>query len=99
MRGHAGEHSDAVKQLIVGTQANKGVFLQAINIVDSTLKSTGYISSTEKTITKDITKLGKKISSLTEQLAHYREQLEKKYSSMERVISGLQTSYSGLLGA
>ncbi|MGN1153521.1 MAG: flagellar filament capping protein FliD, partial [Candidatus Gastranaerophilaceae bacterium] len=93
------KNSDAVKQLIVGTQANKGVFLQAINIVDSTLKSTGYISSTEKTITKDITKLGKKISSLTEQLAHYREQLEKKFSSMERVISGLQTSYSGLLGA
>ena len=93
------KHSDAVKQLIVGTQANKGVFLQAINIVDSTLKSTGYISSTEKTITKDITKLGKKISSLTEQLAHYREQLEKKFSSMERVISGLQTSYSGLLSS
>lgn len=91
------DNSDAVKQLLVGTTDKPGVFLKAVNIVDSTLKSTGYISSTEKSINKNITRIGNKITDLTEALAHYREQLEKKFSSMERIISNMQNSYSSFL--
>ena len=91
------ENSDAVKQLLVGTDANQGVFWKANDIAFKTLMQTGYIASTEKTLNKEITKIGKKITSLTTALAHYREQLQAKFSTMERTISGLQTSYSGLL--
>jgi len=91
------DDSDAVKQLLVGTDLNKGVFLQAYNIATNHLNTTGYLSTTEKSINKDITKIGKKVSKLTTQLAHYRQQLETKFQNMENIISGMQTSYSTFL--
>ena len=91
------KNSDAVKQLLVGTTANPGVFLKVGKIVDSTLKTTGYISSTENTINKNIKKMTNKISDLTTALNKYREQLETKFRTMERAISDMQSSYSSFL--
>lgn len=89
--------SDAVKQLLVGTTTNPGVFLKVNQIVDSTLKSTGYIASTENSINKNIKKMNTKISDLTTALNKYRDQLQTKFSSMERAISNMQNSYSSFL--
>ena len=89
--------SDAVKQLLVGTTTNPGVFLKVNQIVDSTLKTTGYIASTENSINKNIKKMNTKITDLTTALNKYREQLQTKFSSMERVISNMQNSYSSFL--
>lgn len=89
--------SDAVKQLLVGTTTNSGVFLKVGNIVDSTLKTTGYISSTENSINKNIKKISTKITSLKTALDKYREQLETKFRTMEKAISNMQSSYSSFL--
>lgn len=89
--------SDAVKQLLVGTTTNPGVFLKVNQIVDSTLKTTGYIASTENSINKNIKKMSTKITDLTTALNKYREQLQTKFSSMERAISNMQNSYSSFL--
>ena len=91
------KNSDAVKQLLVGTTANSGVFLKVGNIVDSTLKTTGYISSTENSINKNIKKMSTKITSLKTALDKYREQLETKFRTMEKAISNMQSSYSSFL--
>ena len=89
--------SDAVKQLLVGTTANSGVFLKVGNIVDSTLKTTGYIASTENSINKNIKKMSTKITNLKTALDKYREQLETKFRTMEKAISNMQSSYSSFL--
>ena len=89
--------SDAVKQLLVGTTTNSGVFLKVGNIVDSTLKTTGYISSTENSINKNIKKISTKITNLKTALDKYREQLETKFRTMEKAISNMQSSYSSFL--
>ena len=89
--------SDAVKQLLVGTTANSGAFLKVGNIVDSTLKTTGYIASTENSINKNIKKMSTKITSLKTALDKYREQLETKFRTMEKAISDMQSSYSSFL--
>ena len=89
--------SDAVKQLLVGTTTNSGVFLKVGNIVDSTLKTTGYIASTENSINKNIKKMSTKITSLKTALDKYREQLETKFRTMEKAISNMQSSYSSFL--
>lgn len=91
------KNSDAVKQLLVGTTTNPGVFLKVNQIVDSTLKTTGYIASTENSINKNIKKMNTKITDLTAALNKYREQLQTKFSSMERAISNMQNSYSSFL--
>lgn len=89
--------SDAVKQLLVGTTTNSGVFLKVGNIVDSTLKTTGYIASTENSINKNIKKMSTKIANLKTALDKYREQLETKFRTMEKAISNMQSSYSSFL--
>lgn len=89
--------SDAVKQLLVGTTTNSGVFLKVGNIVDSTLKTTGYIASTENSINKNIKKMSTKITNLKAALDKYREQLETKFRTMEKAISNMQSSYSSFL--
>lgn len=89
--------SDAVKQLLVGTTTNSGVFLKVGKIVDSTLKTTGYIASTENSINKNIKKMSTKITNLKTALDKYREQLETKFRTMEKAISNMQSSYGSFL--
>ena len=93
------ENSDAVKQLLVGTTANPGLFVNVGRIIDNTLLSTGLINSTQESINKNINRLGDKISDLTEELAHYRESLENKFRHMEEIISNMQSAYSSFIGA
>lgn len=91
--------SDAVKQLLAGTATNPGVFLTVGKLIDGTLTTSGYISTMEKTLNKNIQKLSDKISDANRELAHYRENLEKKFGNLELIVSNLQTAYSSFLGA
>ena len=93
------DNSDAVKQLLVGTKDNPGLFVNVGKIIDNTLLSTGLINSTQESINKNINKLGDKISDLTQELAHYRESLENKFRNMENIIFNMQSAYSSFLGA
>ena len=89
--------SDAVKTLLIGSQANPGVFLQANSIVTKALSTSGYFSNTENTLSKNITNLDKKISKTTMFVENYRARLEKQFKLMESTISGLQNAYANLL--
>jgi len=90
---------DDVKKLLVGTSSSQGILLQAYNKVQSTLKSTGYISTLTNSTNKAISTLDNKISDMSDALTKYRAQLEKKFNSMDTIISKMQNSYSSLLGS
>ena len=90
---------DDVKKLLAGTSTSQGILLQAYNKVQSTLKSTGYISTLTTSTNKSISTLDTKISNMTDAITKYREQLEKKFNSMDTIISKMQNSYSSLLGS
>ena len=48
--------SDAVQDLLVGTKANPGIFLQANNIVESSINTEGYFSNMANTLSKRLAK-------------------------------------------
>ena len=90
--------SDAVQDLLVGTKANPGIFLQANNIVESSIKTDGYFSNMANTLTKSINNIDKKITKTNNDIENYRTKLQSKFHNMELTISGLQSAYANLLG-
>lgn len=90
--------SDAVQDLLVGTKANPGIFLQANNIVESSIKTDGYFSNMANTLTKSISNINKKITKVNTDIENYRTKLQSKFHNMELTISGLQSAYANLLG-
>ena len=90
--------SDAVQDLLVGTKANPGIFLQANNIVENSIKTDGYFSNMANTLTKSINNIDKKITKANNDIENYRTKLQSKFHNMELTISGLQSAYANLLG-
>ena len=89
--------SDAVQDLLVGTKANPGIFLQANNIVESSINTDGYFSNMANTLSKSISNIEKKISKNNLAIENYRTKLETKFHNMELTISGLQSAYANIL--
>ena len=89
--------SDAVQDLLVGTKANPGIFLQANNIVENSINTDGYFSNMANTLTKSISNIEKKISKNNLAIENYRTKLETKFHNMELTISGLQSAYANIL--
>ena len=89
--------SDAVQDLLVGTKANPGIFLQANNIVENSINTDGYFSNMANTLTKSINNIEKKISKNNLAIENYRTKLETKFHNMELTISGLQSAYANIL--
>ena len=89
--------SDAVKALLVGTQTNPGIFLQANNIVESSIKSSGYFSNMIDSLTRNIDRIEEKINKTNDEINKYRDRLERQFHNMELTISGLQNAYSAFL--
>ena len=89
--------SDAVQDLLVGTKANPGIFLQANNIVESSINTEGYFSNMANTLSKSISNIEKKISKNNLAIENYRTKLETKFHNMELTISGLQSAYANIL--
>ena len=89
--------SDAVKELLVGTTTNPGIFLQASNIVNSAVNSGGYFTNLAESLTRSITKTEQKISSVSQDIENYKLRLERNFQNMETAISSLQNSYSNFL--
>ena len=89
--------SDAVQDLLVGTKANPGIFLQANNIVESSINTDGYFSNMANNLTKSISNIEKKISKNNLAIENYRTKLETKFHNMELTISGLQSAYANIL--
>jgi len=89
--------SDAVQNLLVGTTATPGIFLQANNIVENAISASGYFSNMADTLTRNISKLNEKIMKTNLSIEDYKSKLERRFHNMELTISGLQSSYSNFL--
>ena len=90
---------DALKDLLVGTDANLGIFQRVENIVESAVvSSAGYFASAEKGFNTQISRLDNKIKKAQEAVERYRERLEAKFASMDLLIANMQNQYSSFLG-
>ena len=90
---------DALKDLLVGTDANLGVFQRIENVVEQALVGvSGYFSSAEKSYNTQISRIDNKIKKAKDAVERYRERLEAKFASMDLLISNMQNQYSSFLG-
>ena len=89
---------DAVKDLLIGSENNTGIFTKVETLVESTLQSvTGYFAVTDSSYSREISNLDKKIVKANEDIERYRERLEAKFSSMDLLIANMQQQYSSFL--
>ena len=90
---------DAVKGLLVGTDANLGIFTRVENIVESALTgATGYFQSADRSYMNEISKLNEKIRKAQNDVEVYKARLEAKFSAMDQLIANIQNQYSSFLG-
>ena len=88
---------DSLKNLLVGTDANKGIFQRVEDVIEQAV-TTGYFTSAERSYNNQISRLDDKIAKAQKAVERYREQLEAKFSSMDLLISKMQNQYSSFLG-
>ena len=90
---------DALKNLLVGTDSNLGIFQRIEVVVESAVAgASGYFASAEKSYNNQIQRLDKKIESAQRAVERYRERLEAKFNAMDLLISNIQNQYSSFLG-
>lgn len=90
---------NALKNLLVGDDKNKGIFIRIEDVLESTLKTSGYFDSAEKAYNSKISRLNDKITKQTAYADRYKERLEKKFQTMDLLISKIQQQYSSFLGS
>lgn len=91
--------SEALKALLVGTDSQKGIFMQVESMLESALTSaSGYFSSAEKSYTTKISQIDNKITKAQKSVERYRSRLESKFSAMDMLIANMQNQYSSFLG-
>lgn len=90
---------NALKSLLVGDDTSKGIFTQVEDVLDSTLRTSGYFDSAEKAYNTKLSRLNDKITKQTAYVDRYKERLEKKFQTMDLLISKIQQQYSSFLGS
>ena len=90
---------NALKNLLIGDDKNKGIFIRVEDVLESTLKTSGYFDSAEKAYNSKISRLNDKITKQTAYADRYKERLEKKFQTMDLLISKIQQQYSSFLGS
>ena len=91
--------SKAVKELLVGSENNTGVFNKVETLIESALESvSGYFDSASNSFDREIDRIDKKIVNATEDMQRYRERLESKFSAMDMLIANMQQQYASFLG-
>lgn len=87
----------AVKELLVGNPENgtKGAVGNMKTIVENSMHATtGYFTTKNESLTKQISNLNTTLTRKQEQLEAYKEMLTKKFNAMDQAISKLQNQYS-----
>ncbi len=87
---------DEVKLLLVGTENNPGILTKVENIVENMLATTGYFSTKNKSLQREIDQYDQKIEKAQAQADSYKAMLESKFQNMEMLYSSMQSSYSNL---
>ena len=94
------ENPDAVKEVIMGTSSDQyGILSRLESVIEDSLQTNGYFSSTIDSIQASMTRYNDKITKANEQIANYKSRLEAQFQAMENTISTMQQSYSGLLSS
>ncbi len=87
---------DEVKLLLVGTEDNPGILTKVENIIENMLSTTGYFTTKNKALQREISQYDQKIEKAQEQANSYKVMLENKFQNMEMLYSTMQSSYSNL---
>ena len=89
---------DALKDLLVGTDAAKGVFTRIEDVVENAVGGAGgYFATAEKSFNTKISRIDAKISKAQKAVEVYRARLEAKFASMDLLIANIQNQYSSFL--
>ena len=89
----------ALKQLLVGTDSNLGIFSRIENVLESALTGvSGYFESANRSYQKEISRIDKKIERANKEVERYKARLEAKFSAMDLLIAKMQNQYSSFLG-
>lgn len=88
---------EGVKALLVGGKNNKGILSNMEDIVDESLKSTGYFTTKNNTLDKEKTNLSNSATAENTRVEAYQARLEKQFQAMETMVSKLQSAYSSAL--
>lgn len=92
------EDPDAVKAVIMGTSTDGyGILSQLESVIENSLATNGYFSTTIDSIQNDMTRYNEKITRANAKVASYKSRLEAQFQAMENTISTMQSAYSGLL--
>ena len=85
----------AVKDLLIGSSNNTGIFTKVEDLVESSLQSvSGYFATSDNTYTKKTREIERKIVNATKDIEKYRARLEAKFSAMDMLIAQMQQQYS-----
>lgn len=89
----------AVKELIVGSKGNDGIFVKVEDLLENALRSvTGYFDSTANSMKNKEKRIENKIIKGNAAIEKYRAKLETKFSAMDMLIGKMQQQYSSFLG-
>ena len=90
--------SDAVKDLLAGTESHPGILSRVENIVESSLTAvTGYFDTADNSYEREIQRYDDKIKKANAAVERYKERLESKFQTMDMLISNMQNQYSSFL--
>ncbi len=91
------EDPESVKALLVGGENNKGILTNMEDIVDESLKSTGYFTTRNNSLDKENTNLKSSASAENTKVEAYQARLQAQFQAMETMISKMQSSYSSAM--
>ena len=90
--------SDAVKDLLAGTESHPGILSRVENIVETSLTAvTGYFDTADNSYEREIQRYDDKIKKANAAVERYKERLESKFQTMDMLISNMQNQYSSFL--
>lgn len=91
------EDPESVKALLVGGENNKGILTNMENIVDESLKSTGYFTTRNNSLDRENTNIKSSASAENTKVNAYQARLQAQFQTMENMISKMQSAYSSAM--
>lgn len=91
------EDPESVKALLVGGENNKGILTNMEDIVDESLKSTGYFTTRNNSLDRENTNLKSSASAENTKVEAYQARLQAQFQAMENMISKMQSAYSSAM--
>lgn len=91
------EDPGSVKALLVGGENNKGILTNMEDIVDESLKSTGYFTTRNNSLDRENTNIKSSASAENTKVKAYQARLQAQFQAMENMISKMQSAYSSAM--